>query len=363
MNSFHELTAAQSNLDYSDTKLIRTASGTSQNDRSQPGEKRGARIFYSAMKKADNEKGYVISKPESTDEDEKNEEDALEAIAGRRAVMKDSWDFYRMLCSVMRDRRKYDHVFRQMQLDSVYPYMNSMTGLKDSGVTTKNEKGHYYDNPDKELTQIDRPEYASMSRTQVIKDLVATAEAVKPKLIQVVKALAGDLGLKEVGVGPVKEARAALRKAEQKYNGDILKVTDFCRAMIVVQDIPALLALLELARESFGRWIRRVKMSTLKADYHPKAGGYRDCIINVELRSHICEIQVHLFPMWRICGVDGFRHYRHCLEYSTDSFADEFDALDGVDRNTMAELIVVAEEAVAETPLEHLEWYVHRLLC
>ena len=58
-----------------------------------------------------------------------------------------------------------------------------------------------------------------------------------------------------------------------------------------------------------------------------------------------------------VCGVDGFRHYRHCLEYSTDTFGDPYEALAGLDRKTMAELIVMAEEAVADMPLETLEWY------
>ena len=55
--------------------------------------------------------------------------------------------------------------------------------------------------------------------------------------------------------------------------------------------------------------------------------------------------------------VSGFRHYRHCLEYSTDTFGDPFEALAGLDRKTMAELVVMAEEAVADMPLESLEWY------
>jgi len=170
------------------------------------------------------------------------------------------------------------------------------------------------------------------------------------------------LGMEEVGIGPVKESSAALKKAEKKYEGDLLKVTDFCRALLVVKDFPSLLALLELARDSFGPLIRRVKLSSLKPDHNPKPGGYRDCIINVELKGHICEIQVHLWPMWTVCGVDGFRHYRHCLEYNTDSFEDAYDALDGLDRKTMAEVIVMAEEAVADTPLDTLEWFQEKFI-
>ncbi|KAL7563910.1 hypothetical protein ACA910_008042 [Epithemia clementina (nom. ined.)] len=314
----------------------------------------------SALADEDNDHVFHAFDNDKDDDDDAEVEEALglEAIAARRAVIRDSWDFYRMVCSVLRDRRKYNHVFERMQLDSVYPYLNSMTGLHDSSIVQSSiEQGRYFENPDKEVSQPNLPEYANMTRTAIAKDLVARAEAVKPRLIEVVQSLAAGLRLRQVGVAPIKLVSAALRKAEKKYKGDILKVTDFCRAMLVVQDIPSLLALMELARGSFGRWIRRVKMSTLKADYQPKAGGYRDCIINVELKSHICEIQVHLFPMWVVCGVDGYRHYRHCLEYNTDSFVDAYDALDGVERKTMSELIVVAEEDVAETPLESLEWY------
>ena len=273
--------------------------------------------------------------------------EALESLAKRRAVIKDSWDFYRMICSLLRDRRKYDEVFRQMQMDPVYPYLNSMTGLNDpgdGGVDTKT------------VIQKDISEYNSMTKTAVAGALVQQAEAALPSLVEICKALAGSLGMEEVGVGPIKEVAAALRKAEKKYDGDLLKVTDYCRALLVVKDFPSLLALLELARDSFGPLIRRVKLSTLKKGHRPLQGGYRDCKINVELKDHICEIQVHIWPLWNICGVDGFRHYRHCLEYSTDSFDDPYDALDGLDRKTVAELIIMAEEAVSEMPLQNLEW-------
>jgi hypothetical protein len=278
------------------------------------------------------------------------EEEALEAVAKRRAVIKDSWDFYRMICSLLRDRNKYEEVFRKMQLDPVYPYLNSMTGLNDPGDTG-------YENADKSVMQKDLPEYATMTKTGVAQDLIQKAEAAMPSLVEICKALAGSLGMEEVGVGPIKDVTSSLRKADKKYDGDLLKVTDYCRALLVVKDFPSMLALLELARDSFGPLIRRVKMCTLKSDHKAKPGGYRDCIINVELKGHICEIQVHLWPMWVVCGVDGFRHYRHCVEYNTDSFEDAYDALDGLDRKTRAELIVMAEEAVADTPLDSLEWY------
>ncbi|KAL3910269.1 MAG: hypothetical protein SGARI_002206 [Bacillariaceae sp.] len=291
----------------------------------------------------------------SQDPADEFEEEALESIAKRRAVIKDSWDFYRMICSLLRDRRKYNEVFRKLQLDPVYPYLHSMTGLNDPGDTG-------YENTDKEVIQKDLDRYLTMTRTQVAEDLCKQAEKAMPSLVEICKALAGSLGMEEVGIGPIKEVQAALKKAEKKYDGDLLKITDFCRALLVVKDLPSLLALLELARDSFGPLIRRVKLSSLKSDHKPLPGGYRHCIINVELKDHICEIQVHLWPMWLVCGVDGFRHYRHCVEYNTDSFENAYDALEGLDRKTMAELIVMAEEAVAETPMDSLEWFQEKFI-
>ncbi|KAG7338101.1 hypothetical protein IV203_016970 [Nitzschia inconspicua] len=299
--------------------------------------------------------GMYYSIEMSQDPQDDFEEEALESIAKRRAVIKDSWDFYRMICSLLRDRRKYNEVFRKLQLDPVYPYLHSMTGLNDPGDTG-------YENADKEVIQKDLDKYLTMTRTQVAEDLCKQAEQAMPSLVEICKALAGSLGMEEVGIGPVKEVQAALKKAEKKYDGDLLKITDFCRALLVVKDLPSLLALLELARDSFGPLIRRVKLSSLKSDHKPLPGGYRHCIINVELKNHICEIQVHLWPMWLVCGVDGFRHYRHCVEYNTDSFENAFDALEGLDRKTMAELIVMAEEAVAETPLDSLEWFQEKFI-
>lgn len=291
---------------------------------------------------------YTITKQHKVGEE--YDEETLESVAKRRAVIKDSWDFYRMICSLLRDRRKYDEVFRKIQLDKVYSYLNSMTGLNDPG-----DDGHV--SGDKVVLQNDLPEYGDMTRTQVCQDIVNRAEEALPSLVEICKALAGSLGIEEVGVGPVKEVSAAIRKSEKKYEGDVLKVTDYCRALLVVKDIPTLLALLELARDSFGPLICRVKLSALKSDHKPLAGGYRDCKINLELKEHICEIQIHVWPMWVVCGVDGFRHYRHCMEYSTDSFQNPYDSLAGLDKKTTAELIVMAEEAVADKPLGNLEWY------
>ncbi len=133
---------------------------------------------------------YSVAKREVDGDDV--DEETLESIAKRRAVIKDSWDFYRMICSLLRDRRKYDETFRRLQMDPVYPYLNSMMGLNDPG-----DDAQVSD----ELMQKDLPQYERMSRTAVCKDLVKKAEEALPSLVEICKALAGSLGMEEVGVG------------------------------------------------------------------------------------------------------------------------------------------------------------------
>mmetsp|Transcript_1672 Transcript_1672/g.2267 ORF Transcript_1672/g.2267 Transcript_1672/m.2267 type:complete len:866 (+) Transcript_1672:125-2722(+) len=276
---------------------------------------------------------------------EKYTEETLESISKRRAVITDSWEFYLMVCSLVRDRRKYDEIFQKLRKDPVYPYFNSLTGMSD-------ETGEL-----KPLSQREFSDYPDLTPTQLADKLIADAEEAKDSLQAVCKKFAATFGLREIGIGPIKTREAALKKAERKYGGDLLKVTDYCRALLVVKDIPAVLALLEHARDSFGELIRRVKLTPLQEEHESIIGGYRDVKINVEINGHVCEIQVHVWSMWSVCGVDGYKHYRHAIEYNTDSFKDPYRALDGLDSKSIAELTVVAEERVADVPLEQLEWH------
>lgn len=300
---------------------------------------------------------YIEEYPESLYTVYENE--TLDTNAERRMVIKDSLDFFRMVCSLLRDKRKYDEVFRRMQSHPVYPYLDSMMGMDDSidDVPTRESAG-----ANKHISQVMKDQYYNMSAKAVTQDLVKQAELALPSLAEICKALAASLGIAEYAVGPVKDVGSAMHKAEEKYNGDVLKVSDYCRAMIVVKDFPTLLALLELACESFNPLIRRVKLSTLQTYRASKPGGYRDCIINLELKDHICEISVHLKPMWEVCGVDGFIHYRNCLEYSIDTFGDPINALAGLDHMTVSDLIKMAEEAVSGIPLETLEWHNEKVI-
>ena len=77
-------------------------------------------------------------------------------------------------------------------MNPVYPYLNSMTGLNDPGDAAQ---------VGDEIMQKDLPEYKNMSRSAVCKDLIQKAEDALPSLVEICKALAGSLGMEEVGVG------------------------------------------------------------------------------------------------------------------------------------------------------------------
>ena len=265
--------------------------------------------------------------------------------ARRKAVIQDSWDFYRLICSLVCDRDRYHETFRALQKDPVYPYLNSLTSVNDSG-----DSG--YENFEKPVVQADDEAYQDMSKLEVAKALEKKAHETLSEFVEVCKSLAGNLGVEELGIGPIKEAATALRKAQRKYDGDLLKVTDYCRALIIVDDMAALLGLLELMRDSYGDLIRRVKLSTLKKGQKAKVGGYRDCIINMEVNGHICELQVHLRAMWEICRTKGYKHYVHSLEYKTDSFRDAYASLKGLDRKSLRELIALVEDLTKPHPLD-----------
>jgi len=135
---------------------------------------------------------YAIYKNRSPNDE--NDDETLESIAKRRAIIKDSWDFYRMVCSLLRDRRKYNETFRRLQQDPVYAYINSLSGLNDPG-----DDGLSRD--EKLLVQRDLLEYEKKSRSEVCRVLIKAAESTLPSLIEICKALAGSLGVEEVGVG------------------------------------------------------------------------------------------------------------------------------------------------------------------
>ena len=136
--------------------------------------------------------------------------------------------------------------------------------------------------------------------------------------------------------GPIKEVPTAMGKAARKYSGDVLRVTDFCRAFIVVKDLTILLALFERLPGLVGSSVCRIKISSLKMGSRCQSGGYRDCKINLLVQGHVCEIQVHIEAMWCLQKIDGYSYHKNCVDHSVDiTNEDPYDSLNGLDRQTL----------------------------
>eukprot|EP00804_Cyclotella_cryptica_P021883 CCRYP_000845-RA/>CCRYP_000845-RA protein AED:0.25 eAED:0.25 QI:187/1/1/1/1/1/4/120/2119 len=264
-------------------------------------------------------------------------------------TVRNAWNFYREVNNLMSDSRVYDYEFKVIQEDPLYPYLNSLVGIADSGDDGKTMA-------DKEVQQEARQEYKNKSPHRVCHMLAKEAKIVLPELIELCVDIGRKLDMKTMAVGPVKTASAALIKCEKKYGGNPLLVTDFCRVSLFVPDIASLLALIEIILSKYAYLVKRIKLSNLKNDHSPIIGGYRDCKINVDVDGHICEIQVHLEALWNIKEESGYIHYKRCFENNVDKATFDISrTLTGLDREFLSDLIKVGEDAVESIPITSLK--------
>jgi len=262
-----------------------------------------------------------------------------------------AWNYYRSINSLIFDSRVYDYEFEQIQTDPLYPYLKSLMGIADGG-----EDG--YSNEHKRISQKVKREYDDMSPHRISHILAEEAEAALPELKTICAYIGSKLGMQTMAVGPTKKPSEALVKSEKKYGGDPLLVTDYCRVSLFVKDIASLLALIEIVLSKYAGIVRRIKLSSLKADHVSLIGGYRDCKINLDINGHICEIQVHLISMWLIMEGKGYTHYRECCEHNVDmSCFDIGNMLKGLDRKTLADLIKMGEHELKNYPIVDLKQY------
>ena len=269
-------------------------------------------------------------------DEEEEEEEVDETLA------KDSWNFYHEVCGLISNRWKYEEAYRQLQIDPLYPYLNSCSEVNcDDGQT-------------KAIMHKSEAAYDDMSAATIATDLQKKAEIARPQLIKLCKDLAKSLKISKMGVGPIKEVNAALEKADKKYGGDVLQVTDFCRTFVVVKDVPTLLAVFEMMNSMMADRICRIKFSSLKKDGQALPGGYRDCKINLLVEGHICEIQVHLQSFWSVSQVQGYAYYQKAVEYSIDRIKDPYRSLKSISDKVLTKLITYGNGALAGTTLNTL---------
>lgn len=260
-----------------------------------------------------------------------------------------AWYFYSDVNNLLFESRLYDYEFHQLKKDPLYPYLNSLVGIADSG-----DDG--CTNEDKLIKQQNRKEYADTSPIRICHRLVEDAVVAMPKLKEICFDIGAKLSMKTFAVGPIKKASEALTKCTKKYGGDPLLVTDYCRVAMFAKDIATLLAVMEIILTKYKDIVRRIKLSNLRADHAPLAGGYRDCKINIDVDGHICEIQLHLEQMWNIKEGKGYAHYKACKANDVDSTTtyDIKKTLSGLNRTFLSELISVGEDATQKVRLEDL---------
>ncbi|KAL7548323.1 hypothetical protein ACHAWF_011610, partial [Thalassiosira exigua] len=270
----------------------------------------------------------------------------------RAEIVGNAWNYYRTVNALIFDCRVYDSEFQTLQEDPLYPYLNSLMGIADSG-----EDGYNLEH--KRISQKVRREYADKSPHRICHILSKEAEATLPALKVICANIGSKLGMQTLAVGPIKRPSEALLKCERKYGGDPLLVTDFCRASLFVKDVATLLALIEVVLSKYASTVRRIKLSTLKSDHAPLAGGYRDVKINLEVNGHVCEIQVHLIPLWLVKEAAGYGHYKECCERGVDgSDLDIGRTLSGLSRDTLSDLIRAGEASLMRrTPIVSLKQY------
>jgi hypothetical protein len=196
--------------------------------------------------------------------------------------------------------------------------------------------------------------YKTMSAAEIAADLQKKADIARPQLVKLCKELAKSLQISKMGVGPVKDLDAAIEKANKKYGGNVLQVTDFCRTFVVVKDVATLLAVFEMVNSMMADRICRIKFSSLKKDGQALSGGYRDCKINLLVEGHICEIQIHLLPFWSVSQVKGYGYYQNALEYSIDCIKDPYRSLKSISDKVLTKLITYGTKSLAGTTLDTL---------
>ncbi len=274
-----------------------------------------------------------------------------DVIPARAKIAQNAWRYYLNINSLIFDSRVYDYEYKQIQDDPLYPYLDSLVGIADSG-----EDGYADEN--KRISQVVKMEYEDMSAHRICHSLAKDAEDALPELKAICTDLGGTLGIQTMAVGPVKKPSEALLKCEKKYGGDPLLVTDYCRTSLFVKDVATLLALIEIVLSKYTSIVRRIKLSTLKSDHNPLLGGYRDCKINLDIGGHVCEIQVHLIPMWLVYEADGYSHYKSCSEHNV--YPSTFDigrTLAGLSREVLNDLVLISEADMEKTPVESLQHY------
>jgi hypothetical protein len=109
-------------------------------------------------------------------------------------TVRNAWNFYREVNNLMSDSRMYDYEFKVIEEDPLYPYLNSLVGIADSGDDGKSKA-------EKEVQQEAREEYKNKSPHRVCHMLTKEAKIILPELIELCVDIGRKLDMKTMAVG------------------------------------------------------------------------------------------------------------------------------------------------------------------
>ena len=204
--------------------------------------------------------------------------------------------------------------------------------------------------------------------TKTVDELFAQANAVLgefgTRLEAAAAACPGDV---ECKVAPLKRRTRVLEKmaddyADEKYPSQAVK--DVVRGAIFVSSIDAVMAAYDGVAERFE--VVRVKNRFA----NPTFCGFRDCLCNVDVEGHICEIQIHVTEVKAIAKrSDSHAHYEFFRSYFAGNeatvVAQRMDVLErwnngGVDADAVLELCA---DATANEDELRAVWSLLRQMC
>ena len=109
-------------------------------------------------------------------------------------AVNDAWNFYSQINSLMSDNRVYEYEFQAIQKDPLYPYLNSLTGIADSG-DDGTAAGV------KKVKQRMREEFTGKSPHRICHILAREAKEIQPELIEICEDIARKLNIYTIAVG------------------------------------------------------------------------------------------------------------------------------------------------------------------
>lgn len=231
---------------------------------------------------------------------------------GRVNVARDGFDFVCLVQGLKRVEAEYQHIYETTFLSN--PGLFKSLALLPSS-----------------STPISQPNRLSPSQYPLV------ALSAQKKLMSLSKRLCQKLNITSIGIGPPKTVDRALSKSSQKYNGDITRVLDWCRCVVVCPTPEILLAAVLLIRSRCSKTLVRLKTDSLIND--PLIGGYRHVVVNFDLGGHIGELCLTTEEMWSVCKTRGSRHYFHCRDLGSDSLRNVDSVVLGVGAEERGDMI------------------------